>query len=204
MSAGYKWMPLQRTTVMLPPSAALLRVWMEHHGCDEPTARRLMAEDRARTELWRNDLYQVEVRRNPEEHSAHLNIRRLDGAPCIRDWRHFQQIKNELVGPECEAVELYPAESRLTLETWCHEQVGRWEMLRSLKRALARKVVIVHDGRELHFKLPPARLADARVIIERRYPGAVILNGLGDDRAAFATVEDGMAAIAAELRRMTP
>ncbi len=30
-----------------------------------------------------------------------------------RDWRHFQKIKNELLGPEEEAVELYPAESRL-------------------------------------------------------------------------------------------
>jgi hypothetical protein len=29
------------------------------------------------------------------------------------DWRDFQRIKNELVGPEHEAVELYPAESRL-------------------------------------------------------------------------------------------
>lgn len=29
------------------------------------------------------------------------------------DWREFQRIKNELCGPECEAVELYPAESRL-------------------------------------------------------------------------------------------
>ena len=28
------------------------------------------------------------------------------------DWRDFQRIKNELVGPEAEAVELYPAESR--------------------------------------------------------------------------------------------
>lgn len=29
------------------------------------------------------------------------------------DWRDFQRIKNELVGPECEGVELFPAESRL-------------------------------------------------------------------------------------------
>ena len=41
-----------------------------------------------------------------------LSIRRLDRGP-IRDWRHFQRIKNELVGPEREAVELFPAESRL-------------------------------------------------------------------------------------------
>lgn len=29
------------------------------------------------------------------------------------DWREFQRVKNEIVGPEREAVELYPAESRL-------------------------------------------------------------------------------------------
>ena len=29
------------------------------------------------------------------------------------DWRDFQRIKNDIVGPEYEAVELYPAESRL-------------------------------------------------------------------------------------------
>ena len=43
---------------------------------------------------------------------VHLNIRRIDGA-AIFDWRHRQFIKNELVGPECEAFEVYPAESRL-------------------------------------------------------------------------------------------
>ena len=30
----------------------------------------------------------------------------------IKDWRHFQQIKNEIAGEEREAVEIYPAESR--------------------------------------------------------------------------------------------
>jgi hypothetical protein len=43
---------------------------------------------------------------------VHLSIKRLDRRP-IRDWRAFQRIKNELVGPEREAVELYPAERRL-------------------------------------------------------------------------------------------
>jgi hypothetical protein len=28
-------------------------------------------------------------------------------------WRDLQRIKNELIGPECEGFELYPAESRL-------------------------------------------------------------------------------------------
>lgn len=32
---------------------------------------------------------------------------------AVRDWRDLQRIKNQLAGPEREAVELYPAESRL-------------------------------------------------------------------------------------------
>lgn len=42
----------------------------------------------------------------------HLSVKRIDKAP-VRHWRHMQRIKNELCGPECEGVELYPAESRL-------------------------------------------------------------------------------------------
>ena len=43
---------------------------------------------------------------------ARLSIRRDDRRPD-RDWRHHQAIKNQLAGPEVEAVELFPAESRL-------------------------------------------------------------------------------------------
>jgi hypothetical protein len=41
-----------------------------------------------------------------------LSIRSED-REARHDWRHFQRIKNELCGPEYEAVEIYPAESRL-------------------------------------------------------------------------------------------
>lgn len=47
----------------------------------------------------------------------HLNIRRRDGKVILRDWRHFQRIKNDIVGAECEAIEMYPAESRLVDES---------------------------------------------------------------------------------------
>ena len=40
-----------------------------------------------------------------------ITIRRKDGG-IVKDWRDFQQIKNEIAGEEREAVELYPAESR--------------------------------------------------------------------------------------------
>jgi len=42
----------------------------------------------------------------------HLNIRRNDRG-SIHDWRHLQRIKNELVGAECDGIELYPSESRV-------------------------------------------------------------------------------------------
>jgi hypothetical protein len=52
-----------------------------------------------------------------------LAIRNKDHS-AKHDWREFQRIKNELLGPEEEAVELYPVESRLTdtkneFHLWC-------------------------------------------------------------------------------------
>lgn len=43
---------------------------------------------------------------------VHLSIRRQD-REVIRDWRELQAIKNALVGPEHEGMEMFPAESRL-------------------------------------------------------------------------------------------
>jgi hypothetical protein len=66
--------------------------------------------------IYRNDRYQVIVEDlGPKGASTpikYLSIKRRDQQP-IHDWRDLQAIKNELVGPECEGVELYPAESRL-------------------------------------------------------------------------------------------
>jgi hypothetical protein len=60
--------------------------------------------------VWENDTYTVEINHYPP--FIHLDISRHDQEPC-NNWKDFQQIKNELVGPEFEAVELFPAESRL-------------------------------------------------------------------------------------------
>jgi hypothetical protein len=73
--------------------------------------------ERMEDEVWVNDCYQVAIR--PADSygekgwpsMVHLSIKRLDRAP-IHDWRDLQAIKNQLVGPENEALELYPAESR--------------------------------------------------------------------------------------------
>ncbi len=60
--------------------------------------------------VFTNDLYTVTVLECPP--FIQLQIRRNDWGAC-KDWRDFQQIKNELVGVEHEAMELFPAESRL-------------------------------------------------------------------------------------------
>jgi hypothetical protein len=70
--------------------------------------RRMYAEE-AR-EIYLNDTYQVSVKRGGE--MTHLSIKRIDRQP-VHDWRDLQRIKSEIIGPEYEGVELYPAESRL-------------------------------------------------------------------------------------------
>jgi len=63
-----------------------------------------------------NNQYEVQLRRQvvlpPFDEVTWLSIKRRDRR-VIRDWRDLQRIKNELVGREVEAVELFPAESRL-------------------------------------------------------------------------------------------
>lgn len=68
-------------------------------------------------EIWHSDTYQVLVRYcHPNSPDLpvikHLSIHTHDRRPA-RDWRHYQQIKNEVCGEEATAIEIYPPESRL-------------------------------------------------------------------------------------------
>lgn len=67
--------------------------------------------------IWLNNIYQVNVRpvaANDWPAMIHLSIKRRDKQPIgVEHFRDFQRIKNELVGPDHEAVELYPAEDSL-------------------------------------------------------------------------------------------
>lgn len=66
--------------------------------------------------VFKNSRYTVLVRRvelgGVWPNMIHLSIKRND-KESTHDWRDLQRIKNEIVGQENEAVELYPAESRL-------------------------------------------------------------------------------------------
>ena len=103
--------------------------WRDFHakGISEKKPKALVASIMG-DEIWQNDIYQASVRRvagpawfdETEEcfngfggvEVTWISIRRLDRAPA-HDWRDFQNIKNDIVGAESEAIELYPAESRL-------------------------------------------------------------------------------------------
>lgn len=67
------------------------------------------------TPIYVNSRYQVSVFDHPETQLGHvvcLCIKSNEN-DAYHDWRDFQRIKNELIGPEKEAIEIYPAESRL-------------------------------------------------------------------------------------------
>lgn len=87
-----------------------------------------MARRAASDDVFLNDTYQVNRSKIHEGRYGwpdfvHLSIKRIDKEP-VRDWADMQQIKNELVGPEHEGMEIFPAESRLVdmanqYHIWC-------------------------------------------------------------------------------------
>jgi hypothetical protein len=106
------WQPLTRATWVTSPSQAAFR----------SDGRSLAARAEA-NETWLNDQYTVIVERREDGTVEHLSIRRADRGPA-RDWRDFQRIKDQLAGPDVEAVELYPARARVVdtanqFHLWC-------------------------------------------------------------------------------------
>jgi hypothetical protein len=92
--------------------------WTEFKPCEIPTDG-LNAYDKPDAIL-RNSRYQVAVYvREPRDEQqsvfgviAHLSFKVHDKQPH-HDWRDMQRIKNEICGPEFDAVEIFPAESKL-------------------------------------------------------------------------------------------
>lgn len=65
-----------------------------------------------KAKLYQDETFACAVYEPDKDGYTLITVQRRD-AGHIRDWRDMQRIKNELLGPEREAVELYPAESRL-------------------------------------------------------------------------------------------
>jgi hypothetical protein len=73
--------------------------------------------------FWGNSVISAHATPLADGKMVHVSYHRRDRAP-IRDWRVGQRIKNEVCGPEWEAVEVYPAESRVVdtsneFHLWC-------------------------------------------------------------------------------------
>lgn len=77
-----------------------------------PPRPRTMHEALTVARTYVNNLYTVTVRPMGAAGATHLSIRTND-RHWRHDWRHLQRIKDELLGPDVEAVELYPAAHRL-------------------------------------------------------------------------------------------
>ena len=86
---------------------------------DKKKAAHALIEEETQADYFCSPMFQVAKRLlPPDQHGfgvntpTYLSIKRLDREP-INDWRAMQKIKNAIVGKEWEAVEIYPAESRL-------------------------------------------------------------------------------------------
>lgn len=103
--------------ITFKPPKEQIAEYMEQHGLDHKAAKKFYIE-MLNDKIWINDIYQVAIHHNTPNHAMdgievdHLSIKRRDKEP-IHDWRDLQTIKNILCGPEREAIEIYPAESRL-------------------------------------------------------------------------------------------
>lgn len=102
--------------VVMNPDSVLVEDIMVKFNVDEEEAQR-MREAYLSSEMFVNDEYQVLTTiHRPAEPGwppfVHLDITRSDREE-IQGWSDLQEIKNQLVGPEYEGVEIYPAESRL-------------------------------------------------------------------------------------------
>jgi hypothetical protein len=98
-----KWTPFEEAT--LPDN-------FPHH-IDSPV-RVLM------NSIYQVNVYEHETKLGP---MLELSIKRRD-KEIIRDWRELQRIKNEILGSDIEAVELFPHEDRLVdtsnqYHLWC-------------------------------------------------------------------------------------
>lgn len=121
----------------------------------QPFTRGSCGDAQGKTVTFVNNIYQVSVHFKTEgawEGPIHLAIVRRDRS-AVHDWRHLQRIKNEIVGPEREAIEVYPGESRLVdtnnqFHLWVFPE-GQFAPAGFLERQVTNKTCGSHRQRPL-------------------------------------------------------
>lgn len=118
-SKSWEWMTFVEAHWDEESFVTMEKTLLEHGASKEEAA--IYVRYQRGVKQWKNDTYQVAVYRddgrvknswNDWPEMVHLSIKRNDREP-LHDWRDLWAIKNCLVGEENEALELYPAESRL-------------------------------------------------------------------------------------------
>ena len=110
-------------------------------------------DDLISDETWGNDRYTVSVHLldGDRDGFVELAVHNHNRTPHV-PWRHLQQIKNEVLGPDREAVQLFPAEDRLVdtaNEYWLYVYpVGKAPMRDR------RTKVGMDDGRNVAYDMP--------------------------------------------------
>lgn len=111
--------------------AAMWTPFVPAYLSTEQEEKILRLRDTLPESIWQNSQYEVWVY-PPRDGTTmiQLSIKRRD-KQVIRRWRDLQRIKNEIVGPEREAMEMYPAESRLVdtanqYHLWVLPEGVRW------------------------------------------------------------------------------
>lgn len=109
-------MRFKGATANLPTIAEFVQQWTPQLSVDEA---KKVYHDLLNEEIYLSECgtYQVNLDRDPVHGFNgmtvyHLSIKRVDREP-FHDWRILQEIKSGLLGDEVEAIELYPAESRV-------------------------------------------------------------------------------------------
>jgi hypothetical protein len=102
--------PLERAQSMPPKYTQWAASVMKSTGLTIDQVKNLYHDEFLAGTTWMNALYVV-IQTELKNGVTHLSIRRTDRAAC-RDWRHFQQIKNQLTSSTREGLEIYPSEAR--------------------------------------------------------------------------------------------
>lgn len=128
---------------------------------------------KGKAQLFRNSRYHVIERKisdsGPYGKLVQLSIRRNDQL-AVHDWRDMQRIKNEIVGTEWTAIEVYPPESKLVDSAnqyflWCFEKLEASFMYN--ERLVSEETIDGAKQRPFDSDIRPKDLLTKQELIER-------------------------------------
>lgn len=145
--------------------------------------------DTGEVEYYINNRYQVMLRKGEDftgQPVKVLSIRRQD-RKAIMDWRDLQWIKNQLLGPEEEAVQIFPAESRLvdtSNQYWLWSYPGKVVPMGFTSRGVSENITVTLDGHGASRQRPfadhvrPVDLDEQEKLLATSLPGSKDIHDL--------------------------